>query len=205
MKEQLRQKILTNFPEWHLKPLRLSIAEMEEPYSVLNYFFECYTLPQIRTCLQELVYDSLRAEDTDAPSHVTTHEDIEKLVEAVWLIHDQNGNSSETRKQGSAYNKIDNEAEEIENVKLVGSYRNLREFFESFSLPEARNYLSSTLKAAESKQIWNDAAPTDLLYFFESMEALLSAASCARRTTPFSSTPASATTSRAPAGHSGIT
>lgn len=175
MKEQLRQKILTNFPEWHLKPLRLSIAEMEEPYSVLNYFFECYTLPQIRACLEELVYDSLRAEDTDAPSHVTTHADIEKLVEAVWVIHDQNGNSNGIKKQSSLSNKIDTEVEEIENVKLVGGYRNIREFFESFTLPDARNYLSSAVKAAESKQIWNDAAPTDLLYFFESMEALLSA------------------------------
>ncbi len=175
MKEQLRQKILTNFPEWHLKPLKLSIAEMEEPFSVLKHFFECYTLPQIRACLEELVYDSIRAEDSDAPSHVTTQEDIEKLVEAVWVIHEQNGNKNEIKEQGSESNKIEREGVDIENEKLVGSYRHIREFFESFTLPEARNYLSSVLKAAESKHIWNDAAPTDLLYFFESMEALLSA------------------------------
>jgi hypothetical protein len=175
MKEQLRQQLLTEFPKWHLKPLRLSIVEIDNPASVLDFFFTCYDLPDLRACLKEMLHDSLRAEGADAASHVSTHRDLEKLVEAVWVIHNQNNNNTSIKKQGLSHNKIKPEVEEIENVKLVGSYRNIREFFESFTLPEARNYLSSVLKAAESKHIWNDAAPTDLLYFFESMEALLSA------------------------------
>lgn len=175
MKEHLRQQLLTKFPEWHLKPLRLSIKEIEAPYSVLDHFFECYTLPQIRTCLQELVYDSLRAEDTDAPSHVTTHEDIEKLVEAAWVIFKQNGNGTKQKKQDLELDQNKRGIEEMGNGELVGCYRAINEFFESFSLPFARVYLLSALKAAESKRIWNKAAPTDLLYFFESLEALLPA------------------------------
>ncbi len=172
MKENLRQQLLKEYPEWHHNPLRLSIAEIEAPYLVLNHFFECYTLPQIRACLQELVYDSLRAEDTDAPSHVTTHEDIEKLVEAAWVILKQNNKAKE---QEENLKLNDGESEVEQNEVLAGFYRAINNFFESFTLPFARDYLLSALKAAESKRIWNKAAPTDLLYFFESMEALLPA------------------------------
>ena len=170
MKENLRQKLLTEYPEWHDNPLRLSIAEIDNPYPVLDHFFKCYTLPQIRTCLQELVYDSLRAEDTDAPSHVTTHEDVEKLVEAAWVIlkHENKGKQQEENPELNAQ-----DLEGLENEPLVGGYRAINNFFESFTLPFARNYLLSAIKAAESSQLWNKAAPNDLLYFFESLEGLL--------------------------------
>lgn len=172
MKENLRQKLLTEYPEWHDNPLRLSIAEIESPYRVLDHFFQCYTLPQIRACLQELVYDSLRAEDTDAPCHVTTHEDIEKLVEAAWVILKQNNKGKEQEENLELKGE---EPEEEQNEVLVGCYRAINNFFESFSLPFARDYLLSALKAAESNQIWDKGAPTDLLYFFECMETLLPA------------------------------
>ncbi len=173
MKEQLRQQFLTKFPEWHFNALRLSIKEIEAPYNVLEHFFECYTLPQIRTCLQELVYDSLRAENSDASSHVTTHKDIEKLVEAAWVIFKQNGNGSVQEKQDLELNPNKRRVQEMGNGELAGCNKAINDFFESFSLPFARDYLLSALKAAESKRIWNKAAPNDLLYFFESLEALL--------------------------------
>ena len=174
MKEHLRQQLLTKFPEWHLKPLRLSIKEIEAPYSVLDHFFECYTLPQIRTCLQELVYDSLRAEDTDAPSHVTTHEDIEKLVEAAWVIFKQNGNGTEQEKQDLELDQNKQGVEEMANGELVGCNKAINEFFESFTLPFARYYLLTAIKAAENPTIWDRSAPTDLFHFFEMLEALVS-------------------------------
>lgn len=172
MKENLRQKLLTEYPEWHDNPLKLSIAEIEDPYPVLDHFFQCYTLPQIRACLQELVYDSLRAEDTDAPSHVTTHEDIEKLVEAAWVIFKQENKGKEQKKNPELNGQ---ELEELQNEASVACNSAINNFFESFTLPFARNYLLSAIKAAESKRIWNKAAPTDLLYFFESLEELLAA------------------------------
>lgn len=175
MKENLGQKLLTEYPEWHGNPLRLSIAEIEAPYRVLDHFFECYTLPQIRVCLQELVYDSLRAEDTGAASHVTTREDVEKLVEAAWIICQQKAKGTEQKKSDEELDQNNQSLEEIENEELPGYYRAIHEFFECFTLPFARNYLLSAIKAAESNRIWNKAAPSDLLYFFESLEALLSA------------------------------
>lgn len=175
MNEQLKQRFLTKFPEWHLNPLRLSIAEIEAPSSVFDHFFECYTLPQIRACLQELVYDSLCAEGTDAPSHVTTQEDIEKLVEAAWIIHQQQGKGTGQKNQGLAVDQNERGIEDIENEEPIDHCPSIHDFFESFSLPFARDYLLSALKAAESNKIWNKGAPTDLLYFFECMEALLPA------------------------------
>jgi len=174
MKERLMQQLLTKFPEWHLNPLRLSIAEMEAPFGVIDHFFECYTLPQIRACLQELVYDSLQAEDTDAPSHVPPQEDVEKLVEAAWVIFKQNGNGTEQKKQDLELDQNEWRVEEMGNGELVGCNRAFNEFFESFTLPFARDYLLSALKVAESNRIWNKAAPTDLLHFFEMLETLVS-------------------------------
>lgn len=172
MKEQLRRQLLTKFPEWHDNPLRLSIAEMENPYPVLDHFFQCYTLTQIRTCLQELVYDSIRAEDTNAPSHVNTHEDVEKLVEAAWVILNQNNKGKEKEENPELNGQ---EPEEVQNEASVGCYRAINTFFESFSLPFARDYLLSALKSAENSRIWDKRAPTDLLHFFDMLKGLISA------------------------------
>ena len=175
MNEQLKDRLLDKYPEWHLNPLRLSTAEIAAPYSVLGHFFECYTLPRIRACLQEMVYDSLRAEDTDAPSHVTTHEDVEKLIEAAWIIFKQNGTGTEQKKQVLELDQNIREEAEIKNEELVGCYKAIHEFFESFTLPFALDYLLSALKAAEGPTIWNKRAPSDLLYFFENLEVLVKA------------------------------
>lgn len=54
-------------------------------------------------------------------------------------------------------------------------YQAIDEFFDFFSLPAARYYLLSAMKAAESTRIWDIKTPANLLYFFEHMEVLLSA------------------------------
>lgn len=175
MKEQLRQHLLTQYPAWHEQPLRLTIPEMEDPFSVLTFFFDCYTLPDIRTCLEELLNDSLRAEGVEASDHVSTHGDIEKLVEAVWIIHQQARNGTKQKNQELTPDQNEQGVADIENEELIVCYQSIHDFFDSFTLPFARSYLLSALKAAESTHIWNKRAPTDLLYFFESLEALLPA------------------------------
>ncbi len=173
MKEQLRQKLLTQLPEWHKQPLQLSIAQMDDPYSVLAYFFECYSLPDIRICLKELLNDALRAENVDAADHVSTHADIEKLVEAAWIIHEQAGNDTGT---GKKYSEKSDFIEEKDLDEEIGHcYKIINGFFDAFPLPFARKYLLSALQAAESRKIWKKTAPTDLIFFFENLEALLPA------------------------------
>lgn len=86
MKEQLRQKILAAYPAWHEHPLRLTIAEIENPLSVLSHFFSCYSLPEIRVCLKVWLDDALQAENVEASDHVSTYDDIEKLAEASYVF-----------------------------------------------------------------------------------------------------------------------
>jgi len=54
-------------------------------------------------------------------------------------------------------------------------HESIHDFFDSFPLSHARIYLLSACKAAESNHIWNKKPPVDLLFFFESLERLLSA------------------------------
>jgi hypothetical protein len=172
MNERLKQEIMRQYPEWHYKPLRLTVAEIEAPLGVIGHFFECYHLPQIRSCLKEMVFDAICMDDNDAPSHYTTHEDVEKLIEAAWLIY------QEAQKQSGK-----NKDEMIAGVKSTKhqtviesqQYKVIHDFFESFTLPQARSYLLSTLKAAESAHIWNKSTPNDLLFFFDHLHQLLSA------------------------------
>lgn len=89
MGPQLRQKVLTLYPEWHQQPLCLSLQEIEQPQQVLIQFFDTYNLPAIRACLKQWLEDALRAQNVAAADHFFTCQHIEKLVEAAWLIHQE--------------------------------------------------------------------------------------------------------------------
>lgn len=75
------------WPSWHQNPLRLSIEEIEHPSTTLTHFFQTYHLPDIRSCLNNWLQDALAKETVEAKEHVSTHREVEKLVEAAWLIH----------------------------------------------------------------------------------------------------------------------
>ncbi len=162
------------YPAYHEQPLSLSIAEIEDPRLVLSFFFTCYGLPDIRACLKELLQDALRADNADASNHVALQQDLEKLVEASWLIYRQTEAATETKNTVSEIARQTDSAFSA-TKELDSNYQEIYAFFESFTLPFARHYVLSACKAAECTGIWNKAAPNDLLYFFESLEALLPA------------------------------
>ena len=87
MNQQLKNKILTPYPDWHKNPLRLSIPEMENPYLVLKEFFECYHLTDIRGCLKEWLNEVLRPDEILQMDYVHVYDQVEKLIEAAWLLH----------------------------------------------------------------------------------------------------------------------
>lgn len=174
MKESLEKKLMEQYPAYHEQPLSLSIAEINDPRSVLSYFFTSYDLPDMRACLKEFLHDALRSDNSNASSHVSLHQDLEKLVEASWLIYQQKEVIIETK---NTVSEIPQKPDLVFSgtKELDSKYQKIHEFFESFTLPFARDYLLSAFKAAESTQIWNKAVPNDLLYYFESIEALLPA------------------------------
>ena len=87
MNESLNHPGHTSWPEWHSQPLRLTAAEIENPKQVFEEFFQCYHLPDIRTCLNNWLQDALGRESADNKQHYETHLQVEKLVEAAWLVH----------------------------------------------------------------------------------------------------------------------
>jgi hypothetical protein len=175
MKEQLKQSLLAEYPAWHEQPLSLTVSEIENPGAVLSFFFTCYNLPDIRACLKELLHDSLRADGADACSHVSTHKDLEKLVEAAWIIHQQKEKGGNNTSHEAASSSLQQAIKVFEKKRLTGSYKSIHSFFTFFTLPQARKYLSSAIKAAESETVWDKSTPTDLLAFFEDFDKLVDA------------------------------
>lgn len=94
MNKQLKETITSNYPDWHHLPLRLTLEEMDNPKMVLENFFTGYHLPQAREYLKQLMLDALRAEDISAIDHVTFCDDLEKLVEGVWMLQKETASNS---------------------------------------------------------------------------------------------------------------
>ncbi|MFT4154325.1 hypothetical protein [Parafilimonas sp.] len=63
-----------------------------------------------------------------------------------------------------------------EHKHITGAYTALRHFFEIFDLPSARDYIQTSLLAANSSRLWKGACPADLVYFYEAYKKLLNAA-----------------------------
>jgi hypothetical protein len=175
MKEEFKQRVMAEYPVWHEQPLNLTISEIENPRSVLSLFFRRYNLPNIRACLKEFLYDALCADGVDAQSHVITHQDIERLVEAAWLIYQQKATDYIHTKRASVEENPKSKIEITEANEMHSCYQTIHDFFDSITLPSARNYLRSSIKAAEVTGIWDKKAPTELLSFFESLDTLINA------------------------------
>ena len=163
MNPLFKEKIMADYPDWHYKPFRLTIAEMNNPHKVIDQFFDRYDLPQIRTCLKDMLYDAIWMDDNDAPVHVATHDDLEKLIDAALLL----------RKKKLMKPSTIIQLTRIEDKELPKDYKNIQEFFDSITLPKALEYLTSAIRAAEAMEIWEMSTPNDLLNFFESLDSLL--------------------------------
>jgi hypothetical protein len=87
MNEPLNHSNRPDWPQWHNQSLRLTLSEIDNPTTVIDQFFQCYHLPDIRTCLNAWLQDALSKDSIESKQHVSTHKDIEKLVEATWLMH----------------------------------------------------------------------------------------------------------------------
>ena len=89
MKQSLNLPIPQIYPEWHNQPMRLSNAEMENPGDVLENFFDSYSLRGLRANLKQWLCDALANKEGGAAETLQLHDDIEKLIEAAWIVHQQ--------------------------------------------------------------------------------------------------------------------
>jgi len=62
---------------------------MNDPYRVIEDFFDMHSLITIRGNLKQWLDDVVYDIDADAADHLSTYEQVEKLVEAAWVIEEQ--------------------------------------------------------------------------------------------------------------------
>ena len=74
------------WPDWHYQPLRLKKAEIEKPMEVIKEFFSGYHLPEVRKHFKEMLEDATCAVEVYAINYLTLYDNIEKLIEAAWLL-----------------------------------------------------------------------------------------------------------------------
>ena len=148
MGPELKQKIAQQYPEWHRKPLRLTLNELMQPHQVFAEFFEMYNLPGIRACLRQWLEDALRAENVYAADHLYTCNHVERLVEAAWLMRQENG------QKAKPYSREDDDHSVYEDEAFFGSsaqtiYRSLP-FFDSVHL---RSFCQVVLEAGTQESL----------------------------------------------------
>ena len=92
MTSTLRTRLKKKMPEYHLKPLQLSVAEIDNPQSVFEEFFDKYHLPDIRFCLKEWLDESLKEDEILPLNFVQIHNEVMKVIEAAWLFKELKNN-----------------------------------------------------------------------------------------------------------------
>lgn len=161
--KKLSLRMLSQYPEWHDKPLRLTTAEMNDPHLVLEDFFQAYSLSDTRACLKELLEDALSAEDVNPMSHLHLYDHVEKLIEAAFLLHQKKENAPEEKtglddetpsagtkencdcqSEGSWYSK----SERLVDKSKADPMNGLKEIFSLVDLEDLTQHLRSWVKVA---------------------------------------------------------
>jgi hypothetical protein len=81
-----------NHPQWYNQPLRLNEEERQNPLIVINEFFQCYHLNDVRDILWNWVVEvlsssgSISSEALERCNHIYFYEKIEMLIEAILVL-----------------------------------------------------------------------------------------------------------------------
>ena len=86
MEPQATKPYGNDYPDWHYQPLRLLKNEIANPMGVIAEFFFTYKLPEARKHLKEMLEDAVCNVEVYAINYLSLYNNIEKLVEAAWLI-----------------------------------------------------------------------------------------------------------------------
>lgn len=78
--------------KWRAFPKNLGRKELLNPYRVFRKFFKAYSLEEYREHLYDWLSDGLSpypAYDVHATHLITVYENLQKLFEAAWIIHER--------------------------------------------------------------------------------------------------------------------
>jgi hypothetical protein len=79
-------------PQWHNQPLRLTEEEKQNPMLVIQEFFQCYHLNDVRQILWGWAVEvissagSISSEALERHNHFYFYEKIEALIEASFIL-----------------------------------------------------------------------------------------------------------------------
>lgn len=79
-------------PQWHNQPLRLTEEERQNPKMVIEDFFECYHLNDVREIMWNWTVaivsspGNISSEPLERSNHLYFYEKMEALVEASYII-----------------------------------------------------------------------------------------------------------------------
>lgn len=196
MKQTLRQRILSHYPTWHDKPMRLTLSEMEKPELVLDEFFDMYHLSSIRLELKQWLNDALSASDIYPMDCVTLHDYVEKLIEAAFVLHEkskiQKENEDNLGDDTEEPPEVEDDVDEKEETKpscptkhlrlldkvKADPYSCLKETFHLFDLTDLKENQQTWLKVALSNDagIYEEAKDrATLITFIDHLLPLLEA------------------------------
>ncbi len=87
MSSTLFPHLTDKMPPWHYQQtFHLTEAAVQNPLLLLEEFFDCYSLPDIRHCLREWLFRSMQQKEAKDDNLMTLHDTVLRLVEASWLL-----------------------------------------------------------------------------------------------------------------------
>lgn len=80
------------FPTYHNQPLTLTIKEIDAPQEVIDNFFGGWRLSEVRYILKEWLYEAYGSGMGGEKEFLFLHDELVRLVEAMWLLQQDNAN-----------------------------------------------------------------------------------------------------------------
>jgi hypothetical protein len=175
-------------PQWYNEPLRLNQKETNKPVLVLDEFFQCYHLNEVRQLLWQWLVAVLSSPGSVADNphernnHLYFYEKIESLVEANWVMRRSGGEgdipgSHKPRKRGTLV--VDSEvailrARYSKPTRLIEKVQTepevvIRELFSETTIKDLLEYLLPTwlrVAVVSSESPYSDGEGREILYEF---------------------------------------
>jgi len=86
-------KTYNRHPQWYNQPLRLTEEQKHNPVLLIEDFFECFHLDEVREILWRWVTDvisspnSISTDPLERSNHIYFYEKLEEVVEAAFMIN----------------------------------------------------------------------------------------------------------------------
>jgi hypothetical protein len=106
-------KTLNTHPHWYNQPLRLTAEQTQNPNLVLDDFFECYHLKEVREIMWQWVTEAVSSPHSQSNdphernNYMFFYEKMESLVEACWIMN--RGTGPVTNQASQVPEKEDNQ------------------------------------------------------------------------------------------------